>query len=86
LVGQPIDPEVVEFREAFEARGALDEIIREGAGKMLQTAIETDVDDFVTGSAPSRVPSASDSAPLSVGVAVFPEKLAQSSNPGSAAA
>ena len=47
LVGQPIDPEVVEFREAFEARSTLDEIIREGARKMLQTAIETEVDDFV---------------------------------------
>ena len=41
LVGQPIDPEVVEFREAFEARSTLDEIIREGARKMLQAAIES---------------------------------------------
>jgi putative transposase len=47
VVGQPIDPEVIEFREAFEARSTLDEVIREGARKMLQTAIETEVDDFV---------------------------------------
>ncbi len=54
LVGQPIDPEVVEFREAFEARSTLDEIIREGARKMLQTAIETEVDDFVAHHADRR--------------------------------
>ncbi len=34
----------VEFREAFEARSTLDEIIREGARKMLQSAIEAEVD------------------------------------------
>jgi putative transposase len=54
LVGQPIDPEVVEFREAFEARSALDDIIREGARKLLQTAIETEVDDFVAHHADRR--------------------------------
>ena len=54
LVGQPIDPEVVEFREAFEARSTLDEIIREGARKMLQTAIEAEVDDFVATHADRR--------------------------------
>ena len=46
-VSEPIDPEVVEFREAFEARSTLDEIIREGARKMLQTAVEAEVDEFV---------------------------------------
>ena len=54
MVGQPIDPEVVEFREAFEARSTLDEIIREGARKMLQTAIEVEVDDFVAQHADRR--------------------------------
>ena len=53
-LGQPIDLEVVEFREAFEARSTLDEIIREGARKMLQTAIETEVDDFVAHHADRR--------------------------------
>jgi len=47
LIIQPIDPEVVEFREAFEARSTLDESIREGVRKTLQTPIETEVDDFV---------------------------------------
>jgi putative transposase len=44
---EPVDPEVVEFREAFESKSALDEIVREGARKMLQTAIEVEVDDFL---------------------------------------
>jgi putative transposase len=47
VVSESIDPEAVEFREAFEARSTLDEIVREGARKMLQTAIEAEVDDFV---------------------------------------
>jgi hypothetical protein len=54
LVSEPIDAEVAEFREAFEARSTLDEIIREGARKMLQTAIETEVDDFVAHDADRR--------------------------------
>ncbi len=54
LANQPIDPEVVEFRDAFEARSTLDEIIREGARKMLQTAIETEVDDFLAQHADRR--------------------------------
>lgn len=54
MVGDPVDAEVVEFREAFEARSTLDEIIREGARKMLQTAIEMEVDDFVAQHADRR--------------------------------
>jgi putative transposase len=42
-----VDPEVVEFREAFESQSTLDEIVREGARKMLQTAIEVEVDVFL---------------------------------------
>ena len=53
-VDEAIDPEVVEFRAAFEARSALDEIIREGARQMLQTAIEVEVDDFVAQHADRR--------------------------------
>jgi hypothetical protein len=45
---EAVDPEVVEFREAFEAKSTLDEIVREGARKMLQTAIEVKVGDFLT--------------------------------------
>jgi len=44
---EPIDPEVVQFREAFEARSTLDEIVREGARKMLQSAIESEVDELL---------------------------------------
>jgi putative transposase len=49
-----VDPEVVEFREAFESKSTLDEIVREGARKMLQTAIEVEVDDFLAQHADRR--------------------------------
>jgi transposase-like protein len=51
---EPIDPEVVEFREAFEAKSTLDELVREGARKMLQSAIEAEVDGFVVQHADRR--------------------------------
>jgi transposase-like protein len=51
---EPIDPEVIEFREAFAARSALDEIVREGARKMLQSAIEAEVDVFLVQHADRR--------------------------------
>lgn len=41
------DSEVVQFRAAFESRSVLDEIIRAGAQKMLQAAIEAEVDQFL---------------------------------------
>jgi putative transposase len=51
---EPVDREVVEFREAFESKSTLDEIVREGARKMLQTAIEVEVDDFLAQHADRR--------------------------------
>jgi transposase-like protein len=45
---------VVEFRQAFEARSTLDEIVREGARQMLQAAIEAELDDFVAQQADRR--------------------------------
>jgi len=54
-----VDPEVVEFREAFESKSTLDEIVREGARKMLQTAIEVEVDDFLAQHAARRMRQAS---------------------------
>jgi putative transposase len=51
---EAIDSEVVEFREAFEARSALDEIVREGARQMLQAAIEAEVDGFLVQHADRR--------------------------------
>ena len=42
------DREVVEFRSQFGASSPLDELVRTGAQRMLQTAIETEVEEFVT--------------------------------------
>lgn len=46
-VQQQLDPEVVAFRRQFDGRSALDEIVREGARKMLQAAIDAEVDTFI---------------------------------------
>jgi len=45
---QNLDPEVLAFRANFEARSPLDEIVREGARRMLQTAIDAEVEEFIT--------------------------------------
>ncbi|MCA9027435.1 MAG: IS256 family transposase [Planctomycetaceae bacterium] len=47
-VDEPLDSEVLEFRANFETRSPLDEIIREGARRMLQTAIDAEVDEFIS--------------------------------------
>lgn len=44
---EPTDPEVFQFRENFDARSTLDELVREGARKMLQAAIDAEVDEFI---------------------------------------
>ena len=41
------DPEVMRFRSNFEERSSLDEIAREGAQRMLQSAIEEEVNEFL---------------------------------------
>lgn len=41
------DPEVVNFRANFGSRSPLDELIREGARRMLQAAIDAEVGDFL---------------------------------------
>ncbi|MEM7315148.1 MAG: IS256 family transposase [Planctomycetota bacterium] len=46
-VDQPLDPEVLAFRRQFDDRSPLDELVREGARKMLQAAINAEVDGFV---------------------------------------
>ena len=46
-VGRQLDPEVLAFRRQFDDRSPLDEIIREGARKMLQAAIDAEVDSFI---------------------------------------
>ena len=50
-IGSPaasVDAEVVEFRSQFGASSPLDELVRTGAQRMLQTAIEAEVEEFVT--------------------------------------
>ena len=46
--GQTSDAEVVAFRAQFEARSVLDQLVHEGAQRMLQAAIESDVDEFLS--------------------------------------
>ncbi len=46
-VGQTLDPEVISFRAQFDEQSLLDEIVREGARRMLQTAVDAEVDAFV---------------------------------------
>ncbi len=43
-----LDPVVISFRKEFDSVSPLDEIVRIGAQQMLQNAIETDVQDFLT--------------------------------------
>jgi len=42
-----LDPEVLEFRAQFGQTSPLDELVRQGAQQMLQSAIEMEVDDFL---------------------------------------
>lgn len=46
-VDEPVDQEVLEFRANFEARSPLDELVRTGAQRMLQAAIDAEVNDFI---------------------------------------
>ena len=46
-VDQALDPEVISFREQFDDRSPLDELVREGARRMLQEAINAEVDGFI---------------------------------------
>jgi len=41
------DAEVIQFRSQFDQASPLDQLVREGAQQMLQSAIETEVQDFV---------------------------------------
>ncbi len=42
-----LDPEVLAIRQAFDGRSPLDEIIHEGARRMLQAAIDAEVESFI---------------------------------------
>jgi putative transposase len=51
---ETLDPEVLEFRRQFSQASPLDELIRQGAQQMLQSAIEMEVDDFLAQHAERR--------------------------------
>ena len=44
---EPLDPEVIAFRRQYDDHSPLDEIIHEGARRMLQAAIDAEVDAFI---------------------------------------
>lgn len=46
-VDEQLDPEVVSFRAQFDQKSPLDELVREGARRMLQSAIDAEVDTFI---------------------------------------
>lgn len=46
-VAQALDSEVLAFRRQYEERSPLDELVREGARRMLQEAIDAEVEAFV---------------------------------------
>ena len=46
-VDEQLDAEVISFRAQFDQRSPLDEIVREGARRMLQSAIDAEVDTFI---------------------------------------
>ena len=53
-VGPELDPEVLAFRAQFDERSPLDELIREGARRMLQSAIYAEVEAFIARHADRR--------------------------------
>jgi putative transposase len=46
-VDEPLDPELLAFRRQFDDHSPLDDIIHEGACRMLQAAIDAEVDAFI---------------------------------------
>ena len=46
-VDQQLDPEVISFRAQFDQKSPLDELVREGARRMLQSAIDAEVEAFI---------------------------------------
>ncbi len=46
-VGQRVDAEVISFRAQFDERSPLDDLVREGARRMLQSAIDAEVESFI---------------------------------------
>ena len=50
-VDQEVDSEVIAFRQQFDEQSPLDQLVREGAGRMLQSAIDSEVESFIAGHA-----------------------------------
>ena len=46
-VDETVDPEVLAFRQQFDEKSPLDQLVREGARRMLQAAIDAEVEGFV---------------------------------------
>jgi hypothetical protein len=46
-VDESLDPEVISFRGQFDGRSPMDEIVKEGARRMLQAAIDAEVEAFI---------------------------------------
>jgi transposase-like protein len=46
-VDQELDSEVIAFRQQFDEKSPLDDLVHEGARRMLQAAIDAEVDSFV---------------------------------------
>lgn len=53
-VDEQMDTEVLEFRANFDTRSPIDELVREGARRMLQAAIDAEVEDFIAQHADRR--------------------------------
>jgi transposase-like protein len=47
LEDETVDPEVLAFRQQFDEKSPLDELVREGARRMLQSAIDAEVEAFI---------------------------------------
>ena len=46
-VEEQLDAEVLSFRAQFDERSPLDELVHEGARRMLQSAIDAEVESFI---------------------------------------
>ena len=46
-VDETVDPEVLAFRQQFDEKSPLDQLVREGSRRMLQAAIDAEVEGFV---------------------------------------
>ena len=46
-VDDPVDSELLPFQGSFDQRSPLDQLVREGARRMLQSAIDTEVEAFI---------------------------------------